>query len=268
MAAGLSRGDLAEVMDVRQSELDGFRRGTRAITDSEARNVLDFFQVPESAIDSIDSVDLGVVSRRFQGDQLAIPERYLLKNSSRMRVLNDIMRWVHANLGEDAFFWILQQFQIPFFALAAQDTEISLNLVKELCTLLRQSGARDRDFVNMGMEALEIHRGMEVGTMFASARSSGEAIEVLVAQVLKRFDTNCAYSLSSLDSLGATIRIEPRSETQDSLGSRTPGSQECCLTRDGRIRIVPAFAGFAAAFAVHSMCIHRGDPHCESKLFF
>jgi predicted hydrocarbon binding protein len=209
------------------------------------------------------TVDFDSLLQARQGKKGLNP-RYTVAAKSRKHTVINSLNFVEHHRGPHLRTAVNRHFQIQddFWTQGHMD-QINIRFIGDLFKFLRDRGFTDRDFKHVGENSVLTLRGTEIGHAFSKCGSAAGLYEMLIGELITRFEENCSYKISSLSRDRCVLESISNAEVAEAFGSKHTGSRETCLVRVGIFSSLPTYIGLNPATVHETHCVHRGDRRCR-----
>jgi len=201
---------------------------------------------------------------QIAGDSQILPEKYLQNGQqlSRGRSVLTILDAVALYFGDEFCSNLLNRLQISGRRTFDPDEFLSMHLLVDLLTEVSRLGISNTDFRWLGFRSALVNRGTELGKIIYQFNTGDQIYRSMHEECMHFFDKNCKYEIQRLSKNSNEIKITTREQTQEIFKSRTVGSREVCLVRQGvYASMTLPVLGYPAS--IHeSHCMHVDGDYC------
>lgn len=242
-----------------------FKAGLRDLEDVSIEALARFIGVPEEQL-AQNAIDFKSVTLQFDDHNAEIPDKYLHAALGRRRSTINALDFIERRAGWRARQDVLEKFHIPQHSLLDPFAPINVQLMTDLCLHLSRRHFSNADLVLMGADTYESNKESLVGQLLRSCRTSAEAFELFIGDLMKLFEQNCDYRIAKMTNDKVVITVQSKRDVSLELKVREIGNEKLCFYKLGMASCVPRFIGLPSAQVRKTSCVHHGDGFCTYEV--
>lgn len=182
-----------------------------------------------------DTLDLYVLAKNFQGDALALPERYAINEQklARVRAVKSIHEFLESYFGRQYANNVLTRLQLSPAHLSDPFGFISPFAFLDLLREMRRDGLTDSHIRTAGLMNSNVNSNTDLGRALTAAGSAQAMYQSLHEIHFVHFDQLFHYKLTKLSKNNCVVEITSRRDSLDRFNLKKMGDRSTCLYKQG-----------------------------------
>ena len=214
--------------------------------------------------------DINYISlkERFLSTPNELPYRYRYGSLSKSRTIINLFDYIETAYGLKLKLALIEQLGIPSYLLDSPDHHININLITDLCDLLKKIGFTKSEFVNLGLASFYTNYNNSFGQYLRKHRNIEEMFYDLCSNLSHEFEKNFSYKLERINDNKIIVLAKPTEQAKELLGTHLVGTPDACLTKQGVFATFPRYLGYQYSKVEKTDCLYENHSYTKYSINF
>ena len=204
-------------------------------------------------------IDYKALSSSYhQNKNEVLAEKYQAAAFSRVRTIQNILKYLENFHSWKAAENVIRTFQIPRGILDNPDAPVNIKMIAEIYEYVSKYYVHPSLLSQVGEFSRLANSGGHLDKILSKHNNVKTLYSHVFEELIVHFDENFDYFKGPILKLG----IRQKKEVADALEQKHLSNQEGCIIRGGVGASFSGYMGLSHAHVFESKCVHRGDPMC------
>lgn len=261
----LTEYEWLDLIELSWKNYQQFRMGFQNLNHRSLDQIGNHFKIsPEDII--LNKLNFRDIAVKVEKNEPSVTDYYMVAPYSRRRTTITSIEFLEETYGWRIKQDVLKNFSLKESALIDPFAPISMRLITEICSYLKQRQFNKHDFYSMGAYTVKGNRNSILAKTLAQADSVQSLYHHLINNMMSLFETNSEYKYVQINTTEGIATMKSVGDIANELNVRYLGNEQICQLKVGFCASIPSYLGLPFANVQHIACEHKGDPSCVFKI--